>query len=222
MQIAWRAWLAERGTMQRFERPSEAEIADRARKYFRWRFREAVEALPGDSSALGTVDTTNSYGIAVPQETMEKFYGGNAKDPSTTANWRTARAEVTINGQTYVVPISDLGPGTEARKAGRVTDFTSYLMKGVGLMSDFADSPVQIKLLPPGSGPDYMTDRHGWNTEQENLRKQLFRPEPETTPWASPGGIHAQTLPGPDESDEQGYSQSFGKQLSGSAAATNP
>ena len=55
MQIACRAWLAERGTMQRLERPSEAEIADRARKYFRWRFREAVEALPGDSSALGEV-----------------------------------------------------------------------------------------------------------------------------------------------------------------------
>jgi hypothetical protein len=37
----------------------------------------------------------------------------------------------------------------------------------------------------------------------------LFRPEPETTPWASPGGVHGQTLPGPEESDEQGYSQSF-------------
>ena len=55
MQIACRAWLAERGTMQRLERPSEAEIADRARKYFRWRLEEAVEALPGDSSALGEV-----------------------------------------------------------------------------------------------------------------------------------------------------------------------
>ena len=73
--------MADKGVMQRLERPSAAEIADRARKYFRWRFREAVEALPGDSSALGTVDTTNSYGIAVPQETMEKFYGGKAKTP---------------------------------------------------------------------------------------------------------------------------------------------
>jgi hypothetical protein len=81
MQIAWRAWLAERGTMQRLERPSEAEIADRARKYFRWRFREAVEALPGDSSALGTVDTTNSYGIAVPQETWKSFMAARQKIP---------------------------------------------------------------------------------------------------------------------------------------------
>jgi hypothetical protein len=61
--------------------------------------------------ALGTVDTTDSYGASVPRETMEKFYGGNAKDPSTTAAWRTARAEVTVNGQTIRVPISDLGPG---------------------------------------------------------------------------------------------------------------
>ena len=146
--------------------------------------------------ALGTVNTKNSFGVAVPEEIMTKLYGGKSSDPSTTANWRTARAQVTINGQTYVVPISDLGPGEGPRKAGRVTDFTSYLMKGVGLMSDDADSPVQIKLLPPGSGPDYLADRAGWNTEQENLRKQLFRPEPETTPWASPGGIQVQTLPG--------------------------
>ena len=55
MQIAWRAWLAERGTMQRLERPSSSEIAERARRYFRWRFMEALVVLPDDSFALAEV-----------------------------------------------------------------------------------------------------------------------------------------------------------------------
>ena len=38
--------------MQALERPSQAEIAERFRGYFRRRFKEAVAALPGDSSAL--------------------------------------------------------------------------------------------------------------------------------------------------------------------------
>jgi hypothetical protein len=143
--------------------------------------------------ALGKVNTANSFGVAVPKDIMTKLYGGKADDPSTTANWRTARAQITINGQTYVVPNSDLGPGSGPQAAGRVTDFTSYMARGAGWMKDDDDGPVQIKLLPPGSGPDYLTDRKGWNSEQEDLRKQLFRPEPETTPWASPGGIRVPT-----------------------------
>jgi hypothetical protein len=138
---------------------------------------------------LGKVNTANSFGVAVPKDIMTKLYGGKADDPSTTAYWRTARAQITINGQTYVVPISDLGPGSGPQAAGRVTDFTSYMARGAGWMKDDDYGPVQIKPLPPGSGPDYLTDRKGWNSEQEDLRKQLFRPEPETTPWASPGGI---------------------------------
>jgi hypothetical protein len=98
-------------------------------------------------------------------------------DPSSTANWRTARAQVTINGKTYVVPISDVGPDKDAQTpegGGRVTDLTSDFAKGIpGWMSDQSDGPVQIKLLPPGSGPDYLTDRAGWHKEQENIGKQL-------------------------------------------------
>jgi hypothetical protein len=41
--------------MQRLERPSEAEIAERFRRYFRLRFKEALEFLPDDSSALSEV-----------------------------------------------------------------------------------------------------------------------------------------------------------------------
>jgi hypothetical protein len=125
-------------------------------------------------AAYGSVDTANSYGVAVPKDVMTKLYGGRASDPSTTANWRTARAQVTVNGKTYVVPISDDGPGKGPLKEGRVTDLTSDLAKGIpGWMSDDSDGPVQIKLLPPGSGPDYLTDRKGWQAEQENIGKQL-------------------------------------------------
>jgi hypothetical protein len=125
-------------------------------------------------AALGEVDTAHSYGVAVPKDVMTKLYGGKASDPSTTANWRTARAQVTVNGKTYVVPISDDGPSDDQQKNGYITDLTSDLAKGIpGWMSDDSDGPVQIKLLPPGSGPDYLTDRARWQAEQENIGKQL-------------------------------------------------
>jgi hypothetical protein len=41
--------------MQVLERPSEDVIAERFRRYFRWRFQEALEVLGSDSSALAEV-----------------------------------------------------------------------------------------------------------------------------------------------------------------------
>jgi hypothetical protein len=129
------------------------------------------------SAALGAVDTAHSYGVAVPADVMTKLYGGRASDPSTTANWRTARAQVTVNGKTFVVPISDVGPDKDAQTpegGNRSTDLTSDLAKGIpGWMSDDSDGPVQIKLLPPGSGPDYLKNRPEWDAEQQNIGKQL-------------------------------------------------
>ena len=55
IKIAWKAYLAELGVMQALERPSEAEIAERARRYFRWRLEEAVEVLGSDSTLLAEV-----------------------------------------------------------------------------------------------------------------------------------------------------------------------
>jgi hypothetical protein len=55
MRIAWKAYLAELGVMQMLERPSEAEIAERFRRYFRWRLEEAIGVLSADSSALSEV-----------------------------------------------------------------------------------------------------------------------------------------------------------------------
>jgi hypothetical protein len=142
--------------------------------------------------ALGTIDTTDSYGVAVPQETMEKFYGGTAGDPSSTANWRTARAEVTINGQTYRLPISDLGPGSGPQSKGVAVDLTDHTANAVG-MGDEANN-VHVKLLPPGSGPDYMQNPDAWYAEQAHFAKQFqnnpaaqISPEPAPTPWVSRG-----------------------------------
>ena len=55
LRIAWKAYLAELGVMQMLERPSEAEIAERFRRYFRWRLEEAIGVLSADSSALSEV-----------------------------------------------------------------------------------------------------------------------------------------------------------------------
>ena len=67
MRIAWQAWLTDKGTMQRLERPSKAVIAERARRYFRWRLEEAVEVLPGDSSALAEV-LNELYALLIGEE----------------------------------------------------------------------------------------------------------------------------------------------------------
>jgi hypothetical protein len=140
---------------------------------------------------------------------MAKLYGGNPKDPSTTANWRTARAQVTVGGKTYIVPISDDGPSDPKT----LTDLTSDFMKGIspGLMSDKSDTHAQVKLLPPGSGPDYLKERDKWNTEQQGIGKQLVptplgstdivRPVPPEPPKAEQVLSTAQADQPDDESD---------------------
>jgi hypothetical protein len=72
MQIAWRAWLAERGTMQRLERPSEAEIADRARGYFRWRLEEAIGLLPLSSQKLAEV-LNEMYALLLGEDEIQSW-----------------------------------------------------------------------------------------------------------------------------------------------------
>jgi hypothetical protein len=67
IKIAWKAYLAELGVMQALERPSEAEIAERARRYFRWRLEEAVEVLGSDSSALAEV-LNEMYALLIGEE----------------------------------------------------------------------------------------------------------------------------------------------------------
>jgi hypothetical protein len=56
--------------MQRLERPSQAEIAERARGYFRWRFKEAVEVLPADSAKLAEV-LSEMIALVIGEEEVE-------------------------------------------------------------------------------------------------------------------------------------------------------
>jgi hypothetical protein len=58
--------------MQMLERPSEAEIAERFRGYFHWRFVEAVEVLGSDSSALTEV-LIEMEALLVGEEEIENW-----------------------------------------------------------------------------------------------------------------------------------------------------
>jgi len=46
LRIAWKAYLCELGVMRALERPSQALIAERFFRYFRWRFLQAVPVCP--------------------------------------------------------------------------------------------------------------------------------------------------------------------------------
>jgi hypothetical protein len=195
------------------------------------------------SAALGSVDTANAYGIAVPTKTMEKYYGGSHLHPSTTANWRTARADVMVNGVTYHnMPIVDVGPGDESVGKGNVTDFAHYLANGVmGTTNEQTSADnVQVKLLPPGSGPDYTTHREAFNAEQAYFAKHYFGNNPDAqiigapdTPLSSPDIVRppasqnpqgfakgGMVLPMP-EAEEPDEDSSLGKHLGGSLGAVN-
>ena len=70
LRIAWRAYLADKAVMQRLERPSEAEIAERFRRYFKWRLEEAVEVLGSDSSALAEV-LSEMFALVIGEDEVE-------------------------------------------------------------------------------------------------------------------------------------------------------
>jgi hypothetical protein len=69
-RIGWRAYLCEQIAMRRTEHPSEAEIEKRMQGYFRWRFEEAIEALPVDSSALAEV-LSEMLAVVIGEEEIE-------------------------------------------------------------------------------------------------------------------------------------------------------
>lgn len=54
-KIALEAWYAEKRVLMRLEKPSPEVVQERCRAYFKWRFREAVEALSSDSAGLAEV-----------------------------------------------------------------------------------------------------------------------------------------------------------------------
>ena len=115
------------------------------------------------SPYLGSVSTPSSYGIAVPTSYLRKNFGA---DP---ADWRTARAEITMNGQTVQVPFIDVGPGTGPQKRGVIADLSYPLSQGLG---GTGKDPVQIRPLAD-AGADYTSDRAAWDAEQAAIAAQM-------------------------------------------------
>ncbi len=104
-------------------------------------------ALVGDGKG-GKVDTNNTevMGVALPSQVLEEYFGipaGSTKY-SDWASVRDAAVEVTgPSGQKEIVPIVDLGPGTDPIKRGVVIDETEALSRKMG-----GDGNRSYKIIP--------------------------------------------------------------------------
>jgi len=129
--------------------------------------------------SLGTVSSTNSYGIAVPTQYLQQNFGS---DP---ANWRTARGTLTVGDQTVTVPFIDIGPSKAQQKSGVVVDVSQPLSDALG---GFDRTQASVKLLPK-AGPDPIEDSDAWYKEQQQIAQRLNVPgvgaEPSPTPLGS-------------------------------------
>lgn len=162
-----------------------ADPGDR-RRYLAAKERGASEEqalLVGDpgigAPALGTVNTAQAYGVAIPEDYLRKTFGD---DP---AAWRTARVQLKVGDKTITVPIVDVGPGKKSRARGAVSDITDLLWKGLGLKDE--NPQVNIKLMP-GAGPDYSSDRASWDAEQKQISAALQTPMALSSPAPTPLG----------------------------------
>jgi len=141
-----------------------------------------TEGDPGiGAPRLGNVNTQTAYGVALPEERLRSALGD---DP---ANWRTARAQITVGDQSVAVPIVDVGPGKKPQAKGVVVDLSDPLAKGLGDV-DWSKSNVQIL---PNAGPDYTTDRTAWDNEQAAIGKSFpqggtIGAEPNPVPLQTP------------------------------------
>jgi hypothetical protein len=144
---------------------------------------------PGIGSPyLGTINTTQVYGVAVPEDYLRKTFGD---DPS---NWRKARVQLRIGDRTITVPIVDVGPGKGQRAKGVVSDLTHLLDQALGTEGM---GQVNIRLLP-NAGPDYSTDRANWDAEQKQIASAFANPlalgSPNPTPYAEGGIVTEPTI----------------------------
>lgn len=128
--------------------------------------------------ALGTVNTAQSYGVAVPVDWLEKTFGDDQ------SAWRKARVQLSIGDKTITVPIVDVGPGKGPRSKGVVSDMTNLLSSGLGAGGM---DQVNIKIMP-NQGPDYQNDRAGWDTEQKQIAEALKTPMALGSPAPTPLG----------------------------------
>jgi hypothetical protein len=126
------------------------------------------------SPSLGKISTANTYGVAAPRDYLIKHFGADYDAKGNLLpdqpKWRTARAQVTINGNTFLVPITDIGPGTGQLKDGVVTDLTQPFHSALNLPDRF--SGVTVSYIP-NAGPDYKKDPDGFYTEQAAIGRAL-------------------------------------------------
>src|SRR5215469_14775261 len=116
------------------------------------------------NAALGGIDTTKSYGIAMPENWLRQQYGNDK------SAWRRARALLTVNGQTIQVPYVDTGPGQGPQSKGVVTDLSYSLAKALG-----STGMVKATVQPGGKGgADYLDDPDAWQEEQNQIARQLI------------------------------------------------
>jgi hypothetical protein len=133
MRIAWRAWLAERGTMQRLERPSEAQVAERARGYFRWRLEEALEVLGSDSTALAEV-LNEIFALVIGEEVIETDSAGT-------------RGNAPEDNSTHGIVGMTRAANRHGKKAGKRETKDGALPRGLRRSLDLA---CDLFLLPRG------------------------------------------------------------------------
>ena len=129
---------------------------------------------------LGYVDNTNAYGVALPQDQLNALLGPKADA------YRTARLRLTINGQTFQVPITDYGPSEGQQKKNVVSDATYPLSQALG---GFDWTKATNLGIVKNAGPDYKTNRAAWDQEQAQLRALLSYArggEPAPTPDLTP------------------------------------
>jgi hypothetical protein len=116
---------------------------------------------------LGTINTPNAYGVAVPQDQLRALLG---PDP---AAYRTARVRMTINNLTVNVPIVDYGPDKEAQMKGAVLDATYPLSQAFGGVNyNWEGKGTNLGIIK-NAGPDYMTNRDAWKKEQDDIHALL-------------------------------------------------
>jgi N-acetyl-anhydromuramyl-L-alanine amidase AmpD len=112
------------------------------------------------SPHLGTLDTTQVAGVALPHWVLQQYFGNS------TAAMRQARVDVVDpqTGRRLRVPIVDIGPGEGPENAGVIADMTPALARYFG-----GDKNLSIRIVPK-AGPDVMKNSQLFADEQAAIK----------------------------------------------------
>ena len=114
------------------------------------------------SKYLGGLQTTNLYGIAIPEDALRYQLGNNY------AAWRKARVDVVDpqSGKRLRLPIVDVGPGAGPQSKGVIADFTPGVDQYFG--NDGGGKNLMFRLVKD-AGPDVNKDPGSFADEQAAL-----------------------------------------------------